>query len=209
MKYFYINIFVFILCSDFIESFSVSNQRRLQFRQNKYKQRVEDGNSCCLTSRYDFLTCLFINLALVSSKPPVALATRDYSANIKIPSYIDFLVERNSSVDKTKILYQGIDSEVQLKRIADATIRLQQIPEIAQQKKWSEVQGILTGPLGTLLQTMTALSKSSDVAQKAAAKVKGDLLTIGKEATNKNVENVIGATERALSDLESFAKIVF
>lgn len=139
----------------------------------------------------------------------VANAARDETANIQLPSYIDFLIERNTSVDTSKLLYQGADTEIQLKRISEAAARLKQIPDIASQKKWSQIQGILTGPLGTLLQTMTTLSRDSDEAKKAARKVKADLLLIGKETSNKNTENIVKATEAALTDLESFAKIVF
>jgi len=82
---------------------------------------------------------------------------------------------------------------------------------MAKEKKWSQVQGILLGPLGTLVMTMNALSKDANTAEAkaAAGKVKGDIIIIGQEATRKSDVGVIKAVEMAQKDLEIFAKLVF
>ena len=204
--------FFFLVCSiSSVNGFAFNNVPLASKVKNvELKENKGTISSSTRTSRSKFLTSLITNISAITViSMKAANASKDQSANIQLPSYIDFLIEKNTSVDKSQILYKGADTEVQLKRIADAAARLNQIPEIASQKKWSQIQGILTGPLGTLLQTMTTLSKDSDQAKKAAGKVKSDLILIGKETSNKNVENIVKATEAALSDLESFAKIVF
>lgn len=152
-----------------------------------------------------------LSAALSTQRPaPVSAAYGDNS-NMQLPSYIDFLIEKNSSADQSKVLYKGADSEIQIKRISVAAARLNDIPLMAKEKKWSQVQGILTGPLGTLLQTMNSLCKETDSgeAKKAAAKVKGDIILISQEASKKNEGGVVKACADAQKDLEAFAKLVF
>ena len=150
-------------------------------------------------------------LASAASSITVSPATAAYgeSSSLEFPSYWDFLVERNTEPDNSKALYKGADTQEQIKKIIDASNQLKKIPSIAQEKKWSQVQGILTGPLGTLIMTMNALSKESNDAKKAAAKVKADILLIGQEVSKKNADSCIKATDEALQDLESFVKIIF
>jgi len=126
-------------------------------------------------------------------------------------NYIDFLIEKNASgLTPEGALYNGAASvDAQLRRISDASGRLQEIPDIARSKKWSQVQGILTGPLGTLLQTMNQLSKDSNEAKKAGAKVKNDIIAIGQMASKKDEAGCIAATEAASRDLDAFLRIVY
>ncbi len=145
-----------------------------------------------------------------TSTLPVNAAYGDTS-NMELPNYIEFLIEKNTQVDPSKILYKGADIETQIKRISDASNRLKEVPILAKEKKWSQVQGILTGPLGTLVQTMNTLCKAenSTAANKAAAKVKSDIISISQEAAKKNEGGVVKACDEAQKDLEAFAKLVF
>jgi hypothetical protein len=205
-----LTFFLFVCSASYVKGLSFSNVPSASKVKEVELKGIKGSISSSTTSRSKFMTSFITNVSAITFlSVKAANASKDQSANIQLPSYIDFLIEKNTSIDTSKILYKGADTEIQLKRIADAAARLNQIPEIAAQKKWSQIQGILTGPLGTLLQTMTTLSKDSDQAKKAAGKVKADLILIGKESSNKNVENIVKATEAALSDLESFAKIVF
>jgi len=154
---------------------------------------------------------LSTSIALTSSPAP-AHAAYGSSSNIAFPSYIDFLIEKNSSPDTSNSLYKGADTEVQIKRISDAVVRLNEIPKFANERKWSQVQGVLLGPLGTLGQTMNGLVKNcenSDAAKKAAGKVKADMILIGQEAGRKSEGGVVKGCEEAQEDLEAFAKLVF
>eukprot|EP00557_Chaetoceros_sp_GSL56_P004890 CAMPEP_0176493728 /NCGR_PEP_ID=MMETSP0200_2-20121128/9701_1 /TAXON_ID=947934 /ORGANISM="Chaetoceros sp., Strain GSL56" /LENGTH=177 /DNA_ID=CAMNT_0017891405 /DNA_START=426 /DNA_END=959 /DNA_ORIENTATION=+ len=173
------------------------------------------------TSRMQFLSAVTSSLVIVlSSSPQSAIASYGDSTKIELPNYIEYLIEKNTAVDTSKILYKGADMDIQLKRITDASLRLKDIPSIAKEKKWSQIQGILTGPLGTLVQTMNVLSKgvaeSSSVKKEqqeavkvAVGKVKADLIRISQEATKKDENGVIKACQQAQDDLDVFARLVF
>jgi hypothetical protein len=144
-----------------------------------------------------------------SFQPSVVNAAFGDSSNIELPSYVDFLIERNQQVDTTKVLYQGADQEVQLQRILSAISKIKTIPDIAERKKWSQVQGVITGPLGTLIATMNQVGGTNKEAQQLTAKVKSDLFTIGQCATTKNERACIAATITTLNDLNDFVKVAF
>ena len=150
-------------------------------------------------------------LSTVPQPPQPANALYGDSPNVALPNYIEFLIEKNASLDQSKVLYKGADAEVQIRRISDAAARLKEIPAIAKDKKWSQVQGILLGPLGTVIQTMNTLTKDTNSAEakKAMGKFKGDIILIGQEATQKSEGGVLKACEEAQKDLETFAKLVF
>jgi len=169
-----------------------------------------------LQSTLSFSMISTMGMGMMIQTPAPANAAYGDTSNIALPNYIDFLIEKNAAglpVDQSKVLYKGTDIEVQIKRISDAARRLNEIPSIAKDKKWSQVQGILLGPLGTLVMTMNSLVKetedASGEAKKAAAKVKGDIILISQEATKKNEGGVVKACGEAQRDLEAFAKLVF
>jgi hypothetical protein len=163
-------------------------------------------------------------LAVVALSVPVQPALADYgsSASMELPSYIDFLIEKSKTNDPESSLYKGADLQTQLGRLKKATTRLAEIPAIAEQKKWTQITGILTGPLGELLSTMTTLVKNSGggaggagdtdnqkAKEAAAKKVKLDLYAIGTGASKKNEAACKQATQAALKDLEDFIKLAF
>jgi hypothetical protein len=143
--------------------------------------------------------------------PLIANAEYGASASMELPNYIDFLIEKSKTVDPNKTLYKGADRDVQLKRVAKAAKRLQEIPDLAEKKKWSEITGILTGPLGELLQTFATVSlgNPSPKVKDAAKNVKQDLYEIGTAASKKDGKAVKKATDKALKDLQKFIDIAF
>lgn len=155
--------------------------------------------------------------------PQQARAAYGDSSNMKGFDYIEFLVDKNTVTDPSTFVYQGADRETQLQRMSRAASALKQIPSIAQQRKWSQVNGVLTGPLGTLIQTMNQIVAGTDgtrtdfgkvppvnqKAKAAALKVKTDLYAIGQAAAKKNEQECIRATEVALNDLNAFVKVAF
>ena len=132
------------------------------------------------------------------------------SSNMELPNYIEFLMEKNAVANPDTFLYKGPDPKVQLQRLLDASQRLKDIPTLAEEKKWSQVQGILTGPLGTLAETLNRISKdSSPEVQAKAKKVKEDIFAISTAASKKSTEAVIAKTSAAAADLEAFVKAAF
>jgi len=146
--------------------------------------------------------------------PSIANARSGDSSNMKLPSYIDFLIEKNAQglpIDPSTLVYQGPDIEIQLRRIGEAGNRLPEIVTLAEDKKWSQVQGIISGPLGTLLQTMNTVASIAGTkeATNAAKLVKADIFAIGAAATKKDGVACIKAANKAEEDLEKFVKSAF
>ena len=105
----------------------------------------------------------------------------------------------------------------QLRRLSDAANRLTDIQELAENKKWSQVQGVISGPLGTLLQTMNTVvsanggdgtTKGKQV-KEASAAIKGDIIAIGQAATRKSAEGCIQAADKAMGDLKIFVEVAY
>ena len=127
------------------------------------------------------------------------------------------LVEaRRNLADKSCDFPNHVHSQgVQLQRLLDATKRLDSIPALVEDKKWSQIQGILTGPLGTLTQTLTSIasnasSKSSVTELTAKSKqVKEDIFNINLAASKKNPDAVIANTKAAQTSLEAFVRSAF
>lgn len=141
--------------------------------------------------------------------PHSGRASSGDSANMELPSYIEFLIEKNKIPQDG--LYNGPDPQVQLRRLLEAAKSLQTVPSLAEQRKWSQVQGVLAGPLGTLVQTMAQVSKQSSSAgvQASAKKLKADLFAINTAATKKDEKTCIRATQLASEDLDAFVKAAF
>jgi len=143
------------------------------------------------------------------SRPLPANAAYGDATKVVLPSYIDFLIEKNKVFDPSTSLYKGADVQVQLERLLQASKRLEEIPALAETKKWSQVQSILTGPLVKLILTMNQLSTDNKKAKQQAAVVKNDLVTINQGAAKKSVDACIQGTEAASKHLEDFVKTVF
>lgn len=143
------------------------------------------------------------------SKP--ALAKYGESSNLEIPNYIDYLIEKNSSFDEENSLYKGADPSVLLGRLQEADKRLKDIPVLAEQKKWSQISGIITGPLGTLSQTLNQIATpdSSPQVKEAAKKLKSVVIDIGQAASKKNADVCTTKAQQASSDLQTFVKAAF
>jgi hypothetical protein len=101
------------------------------------------------------------------------------------------------------LLYKGPDLELQLTKIGTAAARLPEISSLAAEKKWSAIQGIITGPLGTLLQNMNNLAQSK-TSKDAAKSVKNDLNDIFAAVGKKDSAAVNKAADKAEKDLEKF-----
>lgn len=150
-------------------------------------------------------------IVISSTIPSVANAKNGDSSNIVLPNYIEYLIEKNAEGQPRDYIYKGPDAETQLRRIGEAGNRLPEIAALAEEKKWSQVQGIITGPLGTLLQTMNSVVSIAGTkeAKDAAKLVKTDLLEIGAAAGRKESASCIKAADNASKDLQKFVMIAF
>jgi hypothetical protein len=155
---------------------------------------------------------LIASIALVGGSGP-AFAKYGVSSSMELPSYIDYLIDKNSTPER--ILYKGADPATLLRRLQEADKRLVvDIPALAEQKKWSQIQGILTGPLGTFSQTLNQIAPASDSStppqvKEASKKIKSGLIAIGQAAAKKNGDACTSLAQQASQDLEAFAKAAF
>jgi len=154
-------------------------------------------------------------LLLLLPDQPANAAKGEWSKQA-FPNYIDFLIDSNNKglYDESKLLYRGADVSVQLRRISEASVILGKIPDIVAQKKWSQVNGALTGPLGTLLETMRRIipppgEPGEKAAKEANLKFKNDIIRVGQAATKKNEKDCIDAVAQASRDLDAFLEILF
>lgn len=134
------------------------------------------------------------------------------SSNMELPNYIDYLIEKNNGGQGAgNALYQGADPAVLLRRLETASSRLGDIEGLVEKKKWSEIQGLLTGPLGTLSQTLNqiATANSPKPVQAASKKLKGDLIAIGQAASKKNGDGCSQLAKETSKDLISFLELAF
>ncbi|KAL7539235.1 hypothetical protein ACHAXR_009121 [Thalassiosira sp. AJA248-18] len=157
-------------------------------------------------------TIITTSIGTAVAIPSIANAASGESASIKMPNYIEYLIEKNAQgLERDDMLYKGPDPETQLRRIGEAGSRLPEIAALANDKKWSQVQGIITGPLGTLLQTMNSVASIAGTkeARDAAKVVKTDLLEIGVAAGRKESAPAVKAAEKAAKDLEKFVMVAF
>ncbi|KAG7345892.1 hypothetical protein IV203_004959 [Nitzschia inconspicua] len=132
--------------------------------------------------------------------------------NMELPSYIDYLIEKNTARDTSGALYQGVDPTTLLQRLSEAESRLQQVPTLAQQQKWTQINGLVTGPLGTLSVTLNQIATASNASTKTkefAKQVKADVLAIGQGATTKNADACIKQAALASQDLKSLLQEAF
>lgn len=159
--------------------------------------------------------------------PESAQAAYGQDANIVLPNPIDTMIERASKQclvetlgnreclvwegDENK-LYQGADGRLLLERVEKALSSLANIPALIEQKKWSQVNGILTGPLGDLVRTMNqlaALSATEGGATAAKQKVntvKNDLYGIAASVEKKQGDKALKYHQAATNDLVAFIK---
>jgi hypothetical protein len=151
------------------------------------------------------------SLVATVANPFVANAAYGDSVNIEFPSYIEFLIEKNKKVDPSEFLYKGADPQVLLKRLLPVEKKLAEIPQLAQEKKWSQVQGTLIGPMGSLGETVNLISNLAPTPEIKAAgkKVKADVILIGTAASKKDGAGCTSAAKQTAMDLEAFVKMAF
>lgn len=153
--------------------------------------------------------------------PSAASATAGVDANMAFPDVMAGLNDRNTKqclveslgnreclvykeTDPDKLLYKGIDSAKLVERIEKATGALARIPPLVETKKWNEVTGILTGPMGELSSTLTLLAGTDAPKTKLARKVKEDLFAMGTATTQRQPDVIMRYHAKAIEDLANF-----
>ena len=160
---------------------------------------------------------LLLPTATIAIASP-ASAKYGEGTSMNFPSYIDYLIEKNTAADNSGALYKGADPATVLRRLADSERRLGEIGDLAEKKKWSEINGLITGPLGTLSSSMSQVvsiasasgtSKKTKQIEQAVKKVKADVFAIGQEANRKNADGCSQQAQLASKDLKALLELAF
>lgn len=175
------------------------------------KKNEEEIMTACQTRRGILGATICALVGTFADQQPACAKYGD-SSNMELPNYIEYLLEKNAQGSAAGgALYRGADPVVLLRRLQEADNRLKEIPQLANEKKWSQVQGVLTGPLGTLSQTLNQIATpdSDKQVQTASKKLKADLIDIGQAAAKKNAEACVAKAGEASKDLVSFLELAF
>jgi hypothetical protein len=141
-------------------------------------------------------------------------------AKLEIPNVMDGINNRASGrqclveslgnreclayLDPDNKLWQNPDSGILLDRLQKAIAAFTEVPELVSSKKWSKISGILTGPMGTLSDTMNMLAKMSGDSMdlKSQTKtIKTTLYEINAAVERKEAEKILKLHEKATKDL--------
>jgi hypothetical protein len=216
-----LGMFVFLANWKAVDSFGISSIiKRDPYRYSVSSNRHRGDNMIngekvlLLEDRKTFLASLLVvvtGAATMIGQSQPAFAGYGETSTMALPNYIEYLIEKNALANPDAFLYKGPDPKIQLQRLLDANKRLEDIPMLPSDKKWSQVQGILTGPLGTLSQTLNLIAKdsSSPDVQSKAKKVKETIFSISTAASKKDEAEVVAKTRAAGADLAAFVRAAF
>jgi len=191
----------------------------------------EDGEDIDLDRREAFFSMLGMawavgglpaSLMTVGSEPARAVYGTD--AKIELPNPVQSMTDRATKrclveslgtreclvyADPNNQLYQGADGELFLDRVDAASKSLSTLPTLIESKKWSQVTGVLTGPMGELIRTMNHLVELSDnqtAAKALVGQVKIDLYAISAAVGRKEVASALKSHQAATDHLVAFVK---
>mmetsp|Transcript_4165 Transcript_4165/g.7172 ORF Transcript_4165/g.7172 Transcript_4165/m.7172 type:complete len:237 (-) Transcript_4165:1477-2187(-) len=163
-------------------------------------------------------------LASMIGRPAASDAVYGTDANIELPNVLEGITKRATEeclveslgnrecllyMDPANKLFQGFDSKVLLERLESSSQALATIPNLIVAKKWSAVNGVLTGPMGTLVSTMNELTKLSgnpDHAGELAKATKLDIIAISQAADRKQADKALAFHRKATDHLAEFVK---
>lgn len=156
--------------------------------------------------------------------PEPAYAEYGAEANIFIPNPYDALNDRATKnclveslgtrqcliyADEANFLYKGADDGVLIERIEKASKSFGTIPALVFNKKWSQVTGVLTGPMGELIRNMSqlaAMSRNQEQSKNLIKVLKNDLYAMSDGVSRKDQDIVLKNHEKATNDLVAFLK---
>ncbi len=203
-----------------------------QKKKSKYQPCPEDTEIDRKEATFAMLGMLWSSTAasssilstiLTAASPNEAKAAFGEDAKIEIPNMMDNMNNRVNQqclveslgnreclvyLDPANKLYKGAEGSVLVERLEKATSALALIPDLVNDKKWSKVQGILTGPMNPLGATMDKLSKLSENEElccKLEKSIKNDLYAIGSAVERKDGDKVLKLHDKVTKDLVAYA----
>jgi hypothetical protein len=158
------------------------------------------------------------------TRPPAALAAFGADAKIELPDLIQGITDRSTKqclveslgsrqclvyADEGNKLYQGVDSQELLQKIDKASLALANLPDLIESRKWSQVLGVMTGPMGDLVRVMGQIADLSENATASKARIKTfreQLYAISAAVERKDGEKALKFHATATDELVAFVK---
>ena len=175
-------------------------------------------------------TLLSTIAAAAVGRPIRANAIYGADAKIELPDVIQGMSDRQTKqclveslgnreclvyLDPDNQLYKGSEVPLLLERLNGSMNALQDLPSYIETKQWNKVQGVMTGPMGTLSLTMNELVKalgpndpSKEKCKSLSIAIRNDLYAISGAADRKQVKDAMVAFERAEEKLNKFAVLI-
>mmetsp|Transcript_16938 Transcript_16938/g.36624 ORF Transcript_16938/g.36624 Transcript_16938/m.36624 type:complete len:235 (-) Transcript_16938:282-986(-) len=180
-------------------------------------------------SRRTFLISAAATLECTIAKPSASNAVYGADAKIEMPDIVQGMSDRNNKqclveslgnreclvyLDPENQLYKGSDAGILFERLAKSIAALEDVPQYIENKQWNKVQGVLTGPMGTLSSTMNEIVKIVDDAgvqskcKVLSVDIRKDLYAIAAAADKKQVREASVSYEKAEQKLYQFVSLV-
>jgi hypothetical protein len=191
---------------------------------SRVSEPVQSSPPLDSTRRQSVLVGLFVALT-----PRAAMAASGDAAKIELPNPYTSMVDRATKqclveslgnreclvyADDANKLYQGADSRILLERIEKSSQALSTIPTLVSSKKWSQISGVLTGPLGELVQNLRQVAALQNGSSTDASKttdsmigtIKKDLYAMMDGVTRKDSKAILKYHLATTNDIVSFIK---
>ena len=111
--------------------------------------------------------------------------------------------------DDANKLYQGANTVELIGRIDKAAAALATIPELNESRKWSQITGVMAGPMGELVRNMgqvADLTENADAARQLVAGTKKNLYALQDGVNRKDQKLVLQYHAAVTNNLVAFVK---
>lgn len=181
-------------------------------------------------SRRSVFTALVASASLVTSSAGQANAVYGADAKMELPNIAQGIADRTNKQclveslgnreclvyeDPENKLYKNADSKILFERLNSSVDAMKRLPTYITNKQWSNVQSVLTGPMGSLSSTMNELVKlideespvKNDCKQLSVA-IRQDLYEIKAMVDRKDAKQAQASADKAEKKLEKFMKLI-
>ena len=198
-------------------------------KSSALKMHAEDGMSDIDTSRRSFFASALAASSVITL-PFAANAVYGADANMQMPNIVQGISDRATKQclveslgnreclvyeDPDNKLYQSADSKILFERLGTSVEALKRLPSYIANKQWSNVNSVLTGPMGSLSYNMNEIVKlvEEDNPIKSQCKdltgnIRKDLYAISAAVSSKDEKQALINYERASEKMEKFVTLV-
>lgn len=220
-------LLVMHLCSTpFGAAFNVPSNAK---RSSALKMHVGDDKSDVEISRRSvFASALAASSVMVL--PFAANAVYGADANMQMPNTVQGIADRATKQclveslgnreclvyeDPDNKLYKSADSKILFERLGTSVEALKRLPGYIANKQWSNVNSVLTGPMGSFSYNMNEIVKLIEEdnpiksqCKDLAVNIRKDLYAISAAISSKDEKQALKNYERASEKMEKFVTLV-